>query len=157
MIGYVTKYLMKSLSDEEKGAITVERERFVYRLDENGKPLKQLAKQKVRVVSSARRIRYSRRFFPEKVEVLRARLFSHEEALIADDDVSNGLPEEEEQVSSSSSWVLYECEASTDNVEGMGELRREALLESLEAARDGRLHLSRRVISMWVYQRDVRC
>jgi len=163
VIGYVTKYLMKSLSDEEKGASMVERACLVYCLDADGKyrfdadgnPLKQLVKQKVSVVSSARRIRYSRRFFPEKVEALRARLFNHEEALTVD-SVSNGLLEEEERPLQPSSWVLCECEASVHDVERIGQLRRQALLESLEAARAGQLHLSRRVINMWAYQRMAR-
>jgi hypothetical protein len=155
VIGYVTKYLMKSLSDEEKGVSLVERERFVYRLDENGKPLKQRTKQKVQVVSSARRIRYSRNFFPLSVEDLRARLFNREEGLVADDTVSHGKPEEEEEGESPpSSWVLYSHEETTDDITALGERRRQALLESLEAVRAGSLHLSRRVINMWAYQRN---
>lgn len=151
VIGYVTKYLMKSLSDEEKGASTAERERFVYRLGDDGKPLRVLSKQKVRVVSSARRIRYSRHFFPETVEALRARLFRPEEGFTVDGESSD-----EESQEGSSSWVLYECEGSADDFEGFGQLRHQALLESLEAARAGRLHLSRRVINMWAYQRMAR-
>ncbi len=157
VIGYVTKYLMKSLSDEEKGASTVECERWVYRLDDNGKPLRELAKQKVRVVSSARRIRYSRRFFPERVSDLRARLFSHEEGLSSDESGSGGVQEEAGGSGlQSSSWVLYEHDVSADDVEALGELRRQALFESLEAARAGSLHLSRRVINVWASQRSGR-
>ncbi len=59
--------------------------------------------------------------------------------------------EEEEGESLSSSWVLYESGGDTDDILALGKLKREVLLESLEAVRAGSLHLSRRVISMWAY------
>ena len=66
VIGYVTKYLIKSLSQDEKGTRKVERERTVYKRNKQGKMVKQRVLRLVDVASGARRIRYSRQFFPEK-------------------------------------------------------------------------------------------
>src|SRR5713226_2912877 len=76
VIGYVTKYLTKSLSRGEKGIRHEEREIGVISQDEDGKVVEERQTYTVELVSKARRIRYSRHFFPEKVSDLRARLFA---------------------------------------------------------------------------------
>src|SRR5258706_7618828 len=76
VIGYVTKYLTKSLSIGEKGVRQEQREATVIGLDEKGKIVEERQTYTVELVSKARRIRYSRHFFPEKVSELRARLFT---------------------------------------------------------------------------------
>src|SRR2546423_4655952 len=76
VIGYVTKYLTKSLSIGEKGVRQEERESLVIGLNEEGKIVEERQTYTVELVSKARRIRYSRHFFPEKVSELRARLFA---------------------------------------------------------------------------------
>jgi hypothetical protein len=137
----------------------------------------------VELVSRARRIRYSRHFFPEKVSDLRARLFAeielgsmeHTENESSDDgspvvdevQQDNGLPVDEgdaskgdndkpvaeEQPMKRSSWSLVKCEEFTDDIQEYKRRRRKALLEALIALREGR-NLSRRVISIWAYQRS---
>src|SRR6266581_6238897 len=76
VIGYVTKYLTKSLSHGEKGVRQEEREGVQLVLDDQGKIVEERHTYTVELVSRARRIRYSRHFFPEKVSELRARLFA---------------------------------------------------------------------------------
>ncbi len=76
VIGYVTKYLTKSLSSSEKGVRQEEREKVVISLDGEGNIVEERHTYTVELVSRARRIRYSRHFFPEKVADLRARLFA---------------------------------------------------------------------------------
>lgn len=56
---------MKSLSQDEKGTGKVERERIMYKRNKQGKMVKQWVTRLEDVASGARRIRYSRQFFPE--------------------------------------------------------------------------------------------
>ena len=75
-IGYVTKYLTKTLPAVEVGTRQVERERLVTLLDEEGEVVGfERQKEVVEAPSKAHRIRYSRNFFPERVAALRKRLF----------------------------------------------------------------------------------
>src|SRR6266700_1892149 len=76
VIGYVTKYLTKSLSHGEKGVRYEEQELGAISQDEDGHIVEERHTYTVELVSRARRIRYSRHFFPEKVSDLRARLFA---------------------------------------------------------------------------------
>ncbi len=76
VIGYVTKYLTKSLSQDEKGVRQEEREGVWLALDGEGKVVEERHTYIVDLVSKARRIRYSRHFFPEKVSDRSARLFA---------------------------------------------------------------------------------
>ncbi len=155
VIGYVTKYLTKSLSWGEKGVRFEEREKTVVSLDEEGHIVEERETYTAEIVSKARRIRYSRNFFPEQVAVLRARLFAEVEqtALEQGLEMDDGKPLEEETVPvEPSSWVLVEQEEFTRDVGEYKRRRRQALLEALEDVRDGR-NLSRRVITIWAYQR----
>ena len=76
VIGYVTKYLTKSLTCGEKGVRHEEREVGLISQDEDGNIVEERQTYTVELVSRARRIRYSRHFFPEKVSELRVRLFA---------------------------------------------------------------------------------
>lgn len=76
VIGYVTKYLTKSLSHDEKGVRQEEREGMQLALDDEGNLVEERHTYTVELTSKARRIRYSRHFFPESVTELRARLFA---------------------------------------------------------------------------------
>src|SRR6266496_305240 len=76
VIGYVTKYLTKSLSRGEKGVRYEEQEVGVISQDEDGHIVEERHTYTVELVSRARRISYSRHFFPEKVSDLRVRLFA---------------------------------------------------------------------------------
>src|SRR5439155_6146373 len=71
VIGYVTKYLTKSLSRGEKGVRYEERQTTGFTIDDEGKVVEERQTYTVELVSKARRIRYSRHFFPEKVSDLR--------------------------------------------------------------------------------------
>jgi hypothetical protein len=76
-IGYVTKYLTKAISRLEKGIREEVREIAVpVKLDEQDHEVLEKRVCTVQVVSKARRIRYSRHFFPEPVKELRARLMA---------------------------------------------------------------------------------
>ena len=192
VIGYVTKYLTKSLSSGEKGVRTEEREQVSLDIDESGKLVEERRTYTVELVSKARRIRYSRHFFPESVAVLRARLFeeveqkimeSGEDAAVktsqVDGDVvveqsavevtevveaeeQEGQANTSEQVTTEekpvkrSAWVIVECDEFTDDLQEYRRRRRKALLEALLAIREGQKHLSRRVINIWAYQRQLR-
>jgi len=120
-------------------------------------------------VSRARRIRYSRHFFPENVRDLRARLFAEleQESLEQSDSAvstegdsgdevgqgENGKPGEDEQPVKQSSWSLVEQEEFTQDIKEYRRRRRKALLEALLDLHAGR-NLSRRVIHLWAYQRN---
>ena len=186
VIGYVTKYLTKSLSRGEKGVRFEEREQVCLDIDEAGKLVEQRRTYTAQLVSQARRIRYSRHFFPESVAVLRARLFEEVEQQTmeqGDDAVGEDSPlesskgreasaaevvEQEAQADTSeqvvteekpvkrSSWILVECDEFTDDIKEYRRRRRKALLEALLAIREGQTHLSRRVINIWAYQRSLR-
>jgi len=181
VIGYVTKYLTKSLSRGEKGIRSEEREKTFVGLDEKGNVVEEQHTYTVELTSKARRIRYSHHFFPEKVALLRARLFaeideqsmehteekpsdesspSDTEVLASDTSASeavvddNGKPLEEDtsQPVKRSSWTLVEREEFTSDLQEYRRRRRVALVEALTDLRDGR-NLSRRVINIWAYQR----
>ena len=183
VIGYVTKYLTKSLSRGEKGVRYEERELGVISQDEEGNLVEERHTYTVELVSRARRIRYSRHFFPEKVSELRARLFaeieqgsmeqtatesSTEDSPVGEaDQVDNGKPVdvseasegenskpgEEEKIVKRSSWSLVTCEEFTEDIQEYRRRRRKALVEALIELREGR-NLSRRVINIWAYQRN---
>jgi hypothetical protein len=186
VIGYVTKYLTKSLSYDEKGVRQEEREGIQLTLDDEGKLIEERHTYTVNLVSKARRIRYSRHFFPESVTELRARLFaeveqeSMEQVETAPVDGSQtevdnsidesvmetveqeGPPETSEQAETieepvkRSAWIIVECDEFTDDIKEYRRRRRKALLEALLAIREGQKHLSRRVINIWAYQRTLR-
>jgi hypothetical protein len=169
VIGYVTKYLMKSLSRGEKGTRQGEQERVVTSLDEDGNIVEERHTYTIDLVSRARRIRYSRHFFPENVRDLRARLFAEleQESLEQSDSAvstegdsgdevgqgENGKPGEDEQPVKQSSWSLVEQEEFTQDIKEYRRRRRKALLEALLDLHAGR-NLSRRVIHLWAYQRN---
>ncbi len=171
VIGYVTKYLTKSLSHEEKGIRYEERETVGVRVDEEGHLVEERHSYTVELVSKARRIRYSRHFFPEKVADLRARLFAELEqesmeqtehasstkssSTDAADQEENGKPgESEPQSEKRSSWSLVQQEEFTQDIKEYRRRRRKALLEALIDIRTGQRKLSRRVINIWAYQRN---
>ena len=143
VIGYVTKYLTKSLSRGEKGVRYEERELGVISQNADGHIVEERHTYTVELVSRARRIRYSHHFFPEKVSDLRARLFAEIElgsleqtenetsadgSAVADtvqqdngkplddsdtSEVENDKPVEAEQAVKRSSWSLVKCEEFT--------------------------------------------
>jgi hypothetical protein len=170
VIGYVTKYLTKSLSSGERGIRHEERELTGLALDEEGRFVQERYTTMVEVVSKARRIRYSRHFFPERVADLRVRLFAalEQEAMEQGESEAdrgaastdeggqedNGKPVEDGPFVARSSWSLVEQEPFTQDIKEYRRRRRKVLLEKLIDLRAGQCHLSRRVISMWAYQRS---
>ena len=186
VIGDVTKYLTKSLSHDEKGVRQEEREGIQHALDDEGNLVEERHTYFVDPVSKARRIRYSRHFFPERVTELRARLFAEieqesmeqTEHVPADGSQTDGgktldksplegvdqaEPGEtservvlEEVPVKRSSWMIVECDEFTDDIKEYRRRKRRALLEVLVAIREGQQHLSRRVINIWAYQRTLR-
>jgi hypothetical protein len=181
VIGYVTKYLMKSLSHSEKGIRHEERETVIIHLDGDGQVVEERRTYTAELVSKARRIRYSRHFFPEKVTELRARLFAEleQESMeqteyqsvdavqpssglpIGDDSTDKGGQTEQNKsretglwIVKRSPWSLIQCEEFTQDIKEYRIRRRKALLEALIDIRMGQRHLSRRVINMWAYQRS---
>lgn len=168
-IGYVTKYLTKSVAVGEKGTREVQRERVVIVGDEQGKRTeKQMVTEEV--VSKAHRIRYSRNFFPEKVADLRKRLFAGlenetmepanselvEVAVASEEDNGKPLASEEVQEEKRSPWMLREKDAFTRDIEEYRHRKRKTLVSVLEDMESGSVHLSRRVIGIWAYQRSER-
>jgi hypothetical protein len=170
-VGYVTKYLTKEITRQEKGTKEEYREALDLGLDAAGNPTTQKVGYTEQVVSNARRIRYSRHFFPEAVEDLRFTLFSRledpdqieREQLLAEDASMNEMNEDEEagqqgqeEMRKRPSWSLYEHDAFTTDIQEYRTRRRAALLESLMEVRAGRWWISGRVLSVWAYQRSQR-
>ncbi len=127
--------------------------------DEQGQPLMETETTTIEDVSRARRIRYSRNFFPESVADLRARLFAdlEQQAMKKADD---GKPLEESATDESSlqaapsSWCLIQQAEFTSDMKEYQRRRRSALLDVLTDMRVSQRHLSRRVINIWDYQRN---
>jgi hypothetical protein len=147
------------------------RKPHVIGLDEEGKIVEERQTYTVELVSKARRIRYSRHFFPEKVSELRARLFaeleqesmeqpgneasSHPESASEAGQVETDKPvESEPKPVERSSWSLLQCEEFTQDYKEYKRRCRKALLEALIDIRTGQRNLSRRVINIWAYQRS---
>jgi hypothetical protein len=127
--------------------------------------------------SKARRIRYSRHFFPMAVKDLRRMAFSGlltgdgadvEGELVEDDGQASGEllagPGQEGLVTDASEensrpgvvglgWKLDEAEGYSSEVEVYEWRRRRALLDSLGEVQAGR-RLSRRVVGIWAYQQS---
>ena len=178
-IGYVTKYLTKELTRTEKGVKEEHREAIVLKVDEDGKKVETVQTYAVEVVSQARRIRYSRHFFPMSTEELRFQLFSKledpdqlakDEVVVPAEDAE--LPAEVDAVKEHDEWIeniletdvpkkravwsLYEAEPFTSDWKEYRSRRRRALLESLMIVRDGQWRISGRILSVWSFQRSQR-
>ncbi len=160
-IGYVTKYLTKAVTLGEKGVREQEQEMLVLGFNAQGKRELQRETQTVEVVSLARRIRYSRNFFPERVADLRFRLFSDLEQEAMEQSDANGLPIEVEAQDEGdgkrrerSSWTLFAEEDFTSDVKEYHRRKRSALLDAIVDLRTGERTLSRRVINVWAFQRS---
>jgi hypothetical protein len=168
-VGYVTKYLTKEITREEKGVREERREMIELGLDDSGNLVEVRRVELVERVSKARRIRYSRRFFPVSVAELRARLFAGlgldgTSEIEIDDFVAEGTDPHQEQEGfsstdgdepsfASSSWTLLELDPFTVDVSEYRRRRREALWEALQDRQvNGRRH-SRRLLTIWSYQR----
>ncbi len=161
-VGYVTKYLTKDITSDKRGVHELQRQVVVPYVDEQGNLRQERIMQTVEVASKARRIRYSRHFFPESTADLRLRLFSHLEDsheieidAAASDDVlgdAHSLGNEAQPVKRSS-WSLYEQEPFSQDIADYRERRRQALHESILDLRAGKHMYSRRVLNVWAYQR----
>ncbi len=169
-VGYVTKYLTKEITLDKRGVREVRREIVVPQVDEQGHLRQERIMQTVEVGSRARRIRYSRHFFPESTADLRLRLFSHlEDANEIEIDAAASADElgqcqegqsgdvapleEETHALKRSSWSLYEHDSFSQNIEDYRERRQQALRESMLDLRAGKHMYSRRVLNVWAYQR----
>jgi hypothetical protein len=170
-IGYVTKYLTKSVAVGERGTKEVQRERLVVVEDEQGQRHAEKQTCTEEVASKAHRIRYSRNFFPEKVSELRARLFAGLEnetmeqasselvEITSVEQSENGLPlgsdqVQEEPQEARSPWILKEKEGFTNDIEEYRLRKRKALLSAIKDLHSGTIRVSRRVIGIWDYQRQ---
>ena len=169
-VGYVTKYLTKEITLDKRGVREVRREIVVPQVDEQGHLRQERIMQTVEVESRARRIRYSRHFFPESTADLRLRLFSHlEDANEIEIDAAASADElgqcqegqsgdvapleEETHALKRSSWSLYEHDPFSQDIADYRERRRQALHESMLDLRAGKHMYSRRVLNVWAYQR----
>ncbi len=178
-VGYVTKYLTKEVTVERRGVKQEQRQEatsvldavegvqdergssylYVVRHDRQGQPLVERVTQTVEQMSRARRIRYTHYFFPESTSALRARLFSDlgngEIALDGPEGPDVDESEDEGRAPARSSWVLYEHDPFSSNIQDYRDRRQSALEESLLHLRDGKQLYSRRVVSVWDYQRKL--
>ena len=166
-VGYVTKYLTKEITSDKRGVREVQREVVVLHVDEQGHLRQERIMQTVEVASKARRIRYSRHFFPESTADLRLRLFSHLEdsneieidaaasAHVLDQPSDALSLEDETPPVKRSSWSLYEHDPFSQDIEDYRERRRQALQESILDLRAGKHMYSRRVLNVWAYQRRI--
>ncbi len=163
-VGYVTKYLTKEITIEKRGMREALREVIGRGVYDQGNLVERRSMQTVEVLSRARRIRYTRGFFPASTADLRLRLFTdvgNSDEIAIDQAVSPDLDAQDEWEESAetaqavkvSSWVLYEHEEFSRDIEDYRARRQTALVESVESLRSGRSLYSRRVVSIWAYQR----
>jgi hypothetical protein len=162
-IGYVTKYLTKDILRTEKGRKQVAwyKARLVWDAG-GGKLIEDVVSMIDEKESLARRIRYSRGFFPESVKALRHRLFSPAESSEGDDEGERdeasfpgtalgptlGTQEREEK----SSWVLRELVPAFASVGQYQAWEQKVLTDVLTEREVQGKRLSRRVLSAWRYQ-----
>src|SRR5579859_2374545 len=150
--GYVTKYLLKDILRERKGAKEVRREirGIAYgedgrpRLDKEGHIIEERVSVLDEVESHARRIRYSRHFFPESTKEMRRRLFAPE-------SVEGGEESREEQ--GPSEWEVVEIAPPLKTVQAYKVLERAVLTEVLTEREEQGKRLSSRVVRLWNYQK----
>jgi hypothetical protein len=143
-IGYVTKYLTKDIFRSERGTKMREREVMGLRLDDSGRLVEDRQIIVEEVESRARRIRYSRGFFPESTKELRLRLFQ---------EIDGGLSDHGGEAPASPSWELREI---GPKIEGVGQYRarlEKALAEVIDERVASGRKLSRRIVTVWNYQR----
>lgn len=168
-VGYVTKYLTKDVTVDRRGMREELREIIVHRLDDQGNVVQECSMQTVQVLSKARRIRYTRHFFPTSTAELRLRLFSglgDANDIAIDQGVAPDVTEEVNKIEATPShgtdetpevkrspWVLYEHEPFSREIADYRERRQTALVESLTDLRAGKSMYSRRILSVWAYQR----
>jgi hypothetical protein len=158
-IGYVTKYLTKDIFRQERGVKQVERVATGLYVDEEGRLAEAREVVIDEVESRARRIRYSRGFFPESTKELRARLFSsaeqgQEEAAREDEQAVGEEEQADEPQQGASPWRLKEICPVVGCVREYVVLLRASLKEVItERVANGR-RLSRRVLSVWNYQQE---
>jgi len=171
-IGYVTKYLTKDVTSDKRGMREELREMIGYRLDEQGHAVQECSLETVQVMSKARRIRYTRHFFPASTAELRLRLFSglgdandiavdQTVAPDAEDDASQAqaaqpgksLECDDSLQPAKQSWVLYEHDSFSRDIQDYRDRRQMALVESLTDLNAGKPMYSRRILSVWAYQR----
>ncbi len=185
-IGYVTKYLTKHITSGEQGTKTIQRMgkrpvlnavenvydeqggTYLYTIaeDEQGQVIEEQDVEDIERTSKARRIRYSRNFFPASTADLRRRLFSgtdendtytaeeNHDSVASLQGAAIAHSSEEQAERPRSSWVLYEAEPFSHAIEDYERRRRQALLEALGEMHERLRHISRRIISMWSYQRN---
>jgi hypothetical protein len=177
--GYVTKYLTKGVTVQRRGTREKQREvvislfdevegiqdergsPYLYRarLDEQGQVVVEQSSQVEVVVSRARRIRYTRHFFPESTAALRARLFAElgDGEVVLDEAVSPETEDDDEaQLPLRSSWSLSEHAPFSTDIQEYRARRRTALEASIIQVREGKPLYSRRVVRLWAYQKDLR-
>src|SRR5712692_969635 len=176
------KLVTVTVTDVVEGAVDGRGVPYLYevRRDTQGQVVEIQEERVVERLCKAHRIRYSKQFFPESTADLRRRIFGEkEEQPEGSEQQGEGSACEQESASVRQSvWVLHEVEPQIDD-DAVRERRRhaelvgvelpaeecetsfeahrrrvrEALRESLEALREGRRLYSRRVVSIWSYQR----
>ncbi len=151
-IGYVTKYLTKDIFKSRKGVRLVEREALSLSMNEEGKLIYEVRKIQEEEESRARRIRYSKGFFPQPVKELRRRLFAPHEM----EEQERAQGEEGKQIEKTlqpSSWVLREVAEPFETKEAYTHLLRKKLTRVVEDQMEQGKHLSFRVVNAWTFQR----
>ncbi len=177
-VGYVTKYLTKEVTRERRGKREVQRElvvpvldavegihneqgnSYVYRphIDTHGQVVADRLTQTIEVVSRARRIRYTRHFFPTSTFELRARVFAD----LGNGEIAlsrEGIPDLGESVQGASaltepsSWTLFEYASFSTKREDYEQRRHDAVEESLVRLHDGEWLYSGRLVNMWAAQK----
>jgi hypothetical protein len=104
------------------------------------------------VVSRARRICYTRHFFPESTAILRARLFADldTEELVLDGERPD--LDDETTPPEPSRWTLYEQAPFSHNIQDYRERRHSVLADSIHELREGKCLYFRRIVNVWAYQ-----
>jgi hypothetical protein len=125
------------------------------RLDEQGQAVVERVTEREEVVSRARRIGYSRHFFPGSTAVLRAWLFADldTEELVLDGERPDF--DDETTPPEPSWWTRYEQAPFSHNVQDDHEWRHSALADSIHELRVGKCLYFRRIVNVWAYQRGV--
>lgn len=189
-VGYVTKYLTKEImrvrrgQEEEERVVSASAMRaaegatdergssylFEVERDEQGQVIEKQRVETVAKLCKARRIRYSKEFFPTSTAELRRQLFGEPEETEAKQEQDEagtaqessqeqqelervGGEQQEKRPVAQSPWVLREAEPFSSEMEVYRMRRYRAVVGALEDMRGGRRLYSRRVVGIWNYQR----
>jgi len=147
-ITYLVKYVTKGVTRERRGKKLVARTVTGLRVVD-GKLVEDTQEIMEERESFARRLRYSRHFFPATTRELRRRLFAE-----SSEEDEQQQEETDEQAEGVSEWRVIEIAPAAKSVKAYALLLKEALREEISEGVATGKRLSHQIFVLWSMQRD---